>query len=188
MDIPWGSDLAYKFITNVGLITTNGPNGPDIMACEWTHHVSYSPGLIAICVNRYAATNENIKKTKEFGVSICAEDQNVISSISGKYSGKDYDKVKMLKELGYMFTPAEKINVVMVDDSAAQFECKLKETLEMGSHTIFIGEVVAARDNEERKPLGFHAGKYWVLEKNPEKPSDSERSKIDHVARRFLRK
>jgi hypothetical protein len=29
MDIPWGSEPARKFATNVGLITTDGPNGPD---------------------------------------------------------------------------------------------------------------------------------------------------------------
>jgi hypothetical protein len=32
-----------KFITNVGLITSNGPFGADVMGCEWTHHVSYNP-------------------------------------------------------------------------------------------------------------------------------------------------
>ena len=50
MDLPWGDDCSKKFVTNVGLITSDGPHGPNIMACEWTHHVSYSPGLIAVCI------------------------------------------------------------------------------------------------------------------------------------------
>lgn len=50
-----------KFITNVGLITSNGHFGTDVMACEWTHHISYRPGLIAVCIHPDKATHENIK-------------------------------------------------------------------------------------------------------------------------------
>ena len=64
MDLPWGEERNKQFVTNVGLITSNGPNGHDIMSAEWTHHVSYSPGLIAVCVNFHDATHENIKATK----------------------------------------------------------------------------------------------------------------------------
>ena len=67
MEIPWGSEAAKKFVTNVGLITSNGPYGHNIMAAEWTHHVSYNPGLIAVCIRPTAATNANITKTKKFG-------------------------------------------------------------------------------------------------------------------------
>ena len=101
MDLPWGDSRSNQFVTNVGLITSNGPYGNDIMAAEWTHHVSYKPGLIAVCINPKDATHANIEKTKEFGVSLCASDQNVLSSISGGYSGKNYDKIEALKEIGF---------------------------------------------------------------------------------------
>ena len=77
MDLPWGSDYAKKFVTNVGLITTTGPKGDNIMAAEWTHQVSYSPGLIAVCIKPDETNNANISKSKEFGVNLCADDQNV---------------------------------------------------------------------------------------------------------------
>ena len=108
MDLPWGEERTKQFVTNVGLITSNGPNGHDIMACEWTHHVSYSPGLIADCINRTDATHENIEKTKQFGVNLAASDQNTLSSVAGGYHGKDYDKIAALKELGYKFFKAKK--------------------------------------------------------------------------------
>ena len=180
MDIPWGSDLAKKFITNVGLITTNGSNGHNIMAAEWTHHISYSPGLIAVCVCPGKVTHENIKKQKEFGISITAEDQDAVSSVSGGYSGKEYDKITALKELGVGFYNAKKIDVLMVKDVSANFECKLVKELDIGSHTIFIGEVLEANDHN-KQPLGYHGGKYWILEKNPEKPSDKERKRIADI-------
>ncbi len=52
MDLPYGDIKTWKFATNVGLITSNGPVGHNIMAAEWTHMVSYSPGLIAVSINK----------------------------------------------------------------------------------------------------------------------------------------
>ncbi|MBI2110294.1 hypothetical protein HYT51_00760, partial [Candidatus Woesearchaeota archaeon] len=47
VDLPWGDPRTIKFVTNVGLITSTGPHGDNVMSAEWTHQVSYSPGLIA---------------------------------------------------------------------------------------------------------------------------------------------
>ena len=59
-----------QFLTNVGLITSDGPYGPNVMAAEWTHHISYSPGLIAVNIRGRDTTAENIKDSKEFGVNL----------------------------------------------------------------------------------------------------------------------
>ena len=137
MDLPWGDERTKKFVTNVGLITSNGPYGYDIMAAEWTHHVSYSPGLIAACINRKDATNANIAKSKEFGVSLCASNQNVLSSIAGGSSGKNVNKIEALKELGFKFFKAKKINVLMAEGAAMNAECRLyKKNRAWGPHRI----------------------------------------------------
>src|SRR3989338_8642094 len=111
MDIQWGSEGAHKFTTNVGLITSNGPHGNNIMAAEWTHQVSYSPGLIMVNVGFDKATEENIKRSKEFGISLAAADQSIVSSVAGGSSGKEVDKIAVLKDLGVEFYKAEKIDV-----------------------------------------------------------------------------
>ncbi|MEK6909707.1 MAG: flavin reductase [Candidatus Aenigmatarchaeota archaeon] len=110
MDLPDWDEKSLKFITNVGLITSDGPFGPNIMSSEWTHHLSYSPGLIAVCPRPSRTTYENIKETKEFGVSLCAVDQAGMASISGGYHGREYDKIKALKELGFEFIKQRKLN------------------------------------------------------------------------------
>ncbi|MDQ6668911.1 MAG: flavin reductase [Thermoproteota archaeon] len=68
----------------MGLITTDGRCGSSVMAAEWTHHVSYSPSLIAINVRGDDATAENINQSKEFGVNLAAEDQNILCSLGGR--------------------------------------------------------------------------------------------------------
>lgn len=186
MNISWGSDEAHKFVTNVGLITSNGPHGPNIMACEWTHHVSYSPGLIAVCIGFDSTTNANIKKTKEFGVSLCSVEQSVLSSIAGSSSGKETDKIKALEEMGFKFYKAKKIAAPMVKDAALNVECKLFKEIVLGDHTMFVGEAVAVDSGKE--PLAFHGGRYWKLTQTLEKPSEKEREEFKKIIEKHKKK
>ena len=185
MKLPWGDSRSNQFITNVGLITSNGPYGHDIMACEWTHHISYEPGLIAVCINQDDATHANIAKTKEFGVSLCASDQNVISSISGGYSGKNYNKIEALKELGFKFFKAKKINALLVEGSAMNAECKLVKKIKLGDHTTFVGEVAELYHVTGKEPLIYHAQRYWKLGQNIAKPPQQELDIIKKVIEKY---
>ena len=187
MDLPWGDERTKQFVTNVGLITTNGPYGDDIMAAEWTHHVSYKPGLIAVCINPRDATHANIEKTKEFGVSLCASDQNVLSSISGGSSGKSIDKISALKELGFKFYKAKKINTLMVEGASLNIECRLVKQIPLGSHTTFVGEAVET-NLTDKKPLVYHAQKYWNLGDSIAKPSQDELDRISRTIENHKKK
>jgi len=185
VDLPWGDERTKKFVTNVGLITSTGSFGHDVMACEWTHHVSYSPGLIVVCIRPNDATHENIKQTKEFGVSLCSSDQSAMSSIAGGFSGKQYDKIKALKELGYEFYEAKKIKALMVKGAALNAECKLVNEYSLGDHTMFVGEVVEASNNPDKQSLALHGGKYWIMNTNAARPSEEERERVKNVVEKF---
>ena len=185
MDLAWGDEKTRQFITNVGLVTTNGPFGNDIMACEWTHHVSYSPGLVAVCIGPSKATHANIKSSKEFGISIASAEQTGISSISGGHTGREVDKIKALEEFGYKFSQAKKINALMVDGAVLNLECKLFKEIPLGDHTMFVGEVVEASINRDKTPLALHGGKYGQVVHNIQKPSQDERDKISAVIAKY---
>ena len=185
MDLPWNDERSNKFITNVGLITSDGPLGVDVMACEWTHHVSYSPGLIAVCIAPNKATHENIKQTKEFGVNLSSTDQSVMSSIAGGYTGGRYDKINALKELGFEFYRAQKISVPMIKGAAANIECKLSKEIALGDHTTFVGEVIEASINADKVPLAYHGGRYFIMNTNVVKPSQEERERVRRVVEKY---
>ncbi|MSR86374.1 flavin reductase family protein [Candidatus Woesearchaeota archaeon] len=187
MDLPWGDERCKKFVTNVGLITSHGPHGNNIMAAEWTHHVSYEPGLIAICLDPEHATTANIKKTKEFGVSLCAVDQNVISSVSGTNCGRDVDKIAVLKELGFVFSLGKKTKVLLIEGAALNIECKLVKTVVLGDHVMFVGEALATKLGE-KEPIVLHAGKYWKLETSIAKPSPVDMEKQAKVIGKYKKK
>lgn len=187
MDLPWGDEKTVQFVTNVGLITSNGPHSQNVMAAEWTHMVSYSPGLIAVCIGPGKATAENIRATKQFGVNLAAFDQNVIASVSGSVSGKEIDKVAVLKDLGFMFYSGKKINALMVEGAALNVECKLVKQIPLGSHTMFVGEALEASASG-KPPLAYCKGKYWALSDSIEKPSEVEIQKIQSTVTRHGKK
>jgi len=187
MDMPWGSDPSRKFITNVGLITSNGPHDNNVMAAEWTHHISYEPGLIAVNVHTYDATHDNIMKTKEFGVNIAATDQNIDSSIAGGSSGKNVDKIAVLRELGIEFYKAKKINVLMIKGAALNMECRVIETKMMGDHMMFIGEVVEVTTGD-KEPLLYYGGKYYKVGDNLKKPDQKTIEKIQKLVEKYKKK
>jgi flavin reductase (DIM6/NTAB) family NADH-FMN oxidoreductase RutF len=181
LDLPWNDEISNRFITNVGLITSDGPFGADVMACEWTHHVSYRPGLIAVCIRPGDATHDNIRQTKEFGVNLCSADQSTMSSIAGGYTGNEHNKIDALKELGFEFYKAKRIEVLMIRGASVNIECKLSNEIPLGDHTTFIGEVVEASNNPEKEPLAYYEGKYFIMNKGIEKPSDEERERMKQI-------
>ena len=187
MDLPWNDERSNQFITNVGLITSDGPFGPNVMACEWTHHISYQPGLIAVSLGHTKATVENIRTTKEFGVNLCASDQSILASVAGGYTGSMYDKVNALKEIGFEFYKAKKINSLMVKGAALNIECRLYKEITLDDHITFVGKVVEASNNPDKVPLAYHKGKYWAMDKNLVKPSMEERERIKKVVEKHSR-
>jgi flavin reductase (DIM6/NTAB) family NADH-FMN oxidoreductase RutF len=92
-----------------------------------------------------------------------------------------YNKVDALKEIGFEFYKAKKIQAIMIKGASVNIECKLIKEIVLGDHTTFIGEVVEASNNPEKAPLAYHAGKYFVMNTTVSKPSDEERERIRKI-------
>ncbi|MBI1871991.1 flavin reductase family protein [Candidatus Collierbacteria bacterium] len=177
MNIPWGSKETDKFIGIVGLITTTGPIGENIAACEWTRLISYKPALIAINTEPNDATTENIRATKEFGAGIATSDQATLVSVAGGSTGREMNKIEALKELGFKFKLASSIKAPLVEGTALNLECKVIQEIVLGDHIMFIGEVVAA-ETGAGEPLAYYQRLFYKLGENLPKPSDEERERI----------
>ncbi len=75
----------------------------------------------------------------------------------------------------------------MVKGAALNAECKLFQEITLGDHIMFIGEVIDATQNSEKKPLVYHDGKYWSLE-SIIKPKPEEREKLRKVMEKHRKK
>lgn len=185
MDLLFGTPEAGSFVTNLGLVTTDGPLGPNVSTIEWTHLVSYTPGLIAVCIDLVDANHENLQATKEFGVSLASEGQNVLASLAGNTKGRQIRKIDFLKEIGFTFVPSKHIRPPLVDGASIQFECKLLQQLQPGNRTIFIGEVLAVNVFPENPPLAYHQRKFRKLGEQVHKPGQEVIERQKEVMERF---
>ena len=187
VDLPWGDERSIKFVTNVGLITSKGKHGDNVMAAEWTHHINYQPGIIMVNVNPKDATHDNISETKEFGVNLAASDQNNLASLAGGNTARKIDKVAYLKKLGYKFFKAKKINCLMVEGACLHIECKVIKKIPLNDHTMFVGEVQEAYIKEDKHPLIYYQGKYLSVGKELKKPSKALIKKWKALSEDFVK-
>lgn len=185
MDLKYGSSARDAFATNVGLITSNGPHGHNIMPAEWTAQISYDPAHITVSIGPAKASCANILATKFFGMTIATEEQNILSSVSGGYSGKEFNKIDLLKDLGFVFIPAKNIDVLMPVGGMLAVECEVVEHHEYPGRVMFVGKVLTVEADPSKKPLIYHRGKYWSIGNQLPKPSDDERAAMLSNIERF---
>ena len=113
--------------------------------------VCSEPPTIAVALNKQNLTNEFVSVSKVFTVSILSQD-TPLSFIGGFgfKSGRDVDKLKGVNyKLGETGAP------VVLDHTLAYLEAKLINQIEVGTHTIFIGEIIAADVLREGEPMTY---------------------------------
>jgi flavin reductase (DIM6/NTAB) family NADH-FMN oxidoreductase RutF/rubredoxin len=113
--------------------------------------VCAEPPIIAVALNKQNLTNEFVSTSKVFTVSILSQD-TPLSFIGGFgfKSGRDVDKLKGINyKLGETGAP------IVLDNTLAYLEAKEINQIEVGTHTIFIGEIVAADIVKEGEPMTY---------------------------------
>jgi flavin reductase (DIM6/NTAB) family NADH-FMN oxidoreductase RutF len=148
------------FATTVGLVTTKGSHGENVMAVEWTMQVSYEPMLIAIFIHD-SPTLWNIKDSNVFGVNIASDAQANLANIAGGYSGTEIEKLTIPHT--FETYPGEQIDVPMLKGCVLNAECKVRTIQELGDHIMVVGEAVVASFDEKKYPLIYTRGNYRKL-------------------------
>ena len=147
----------------------------NIITIGWTGTICSDPPMCYISVRKERHSHELIMKNKEFVINLTTEDLAAATDWCGVRSGRDYNK---FKEMHLHTEPAQVVKAPLIQESPLCIECKVVEVKELGSHDMFIAEVVAI-DAEEKlidkgtgafqlnhaKPLAFSHGKYYGLGK-----------------------
>lgn len=111
--------------------------------------VTSNPSVIAVSINHDNYTNKIIKENNKFGVSILKEttDAKIIGTFGFK-SSKDTDKFE-----GINFK--EIMEIPVLEDTCGYMVCKVIDTMETSTHTIFLGEVIEADDYSEENAMTY---------------------------------
>ena len=126
--------------TPVFLVGTYDHTGrPNIMNAAWGGICASQPPSIAVSIRKSRWTYNAILERKSFTINIPSRKLAAQSDFAGMHSGRDTDK---FTALNLTPVPAEHVDAPGIAECPVIVELTLSHTLELGSHTQFIGEIM----------------------------------------------
>lgn len=118
---------------------------PNIITLAWVGTVNSEPPMVSISIRPERYSYDIIKETGEFVINLTTEQLVKATDYCGVRSGRDVDKYEQTG-----LTPCESgtIKAPGIAESPVCLECRVKQDIALGSHTMFIAEVLAVSVDE----------------------------------------
>lgn len=149
------------------------PEEHNLLTIAWTGTVCTTPPMCYISVRAERYSHEIISRTGEFVINLTTRQLARATDWCGVRSGRDCDK---FAEMG--LTPGAALNVSapIVEQSPVNIECRVKQIIPLGSHDMFLAEVVGVQVDaqlidpatgkfclEQADPIVYSHGEYFAL-------------------------
>lgn len=156
------NNVAFRNLSyGVYIISTLDGERPTGCVANSVMQITSSPATIAVSMNHDNYTNSCIEMSGKFAVSILTEESDAgLIGTFGFQSGKDTDKFVDVEF-------AEKEGLPIVTDSCGYIVCKVINKMETSTHTVFLGEVVAADVLKNENPMTYSYYHKVVKGKSP---------------------
>ena len=129
------------------LVTTRGRDGKDnIITVAWTGTVCTNPPILYISVRPERYSYKALKETGEFVVNLTTEDMAKETDFCGVRSGRDMDK---FERTGLHKAEASIVEAPIILESPVNIECRIREEIPLGSHSMFLADVVHVTVEDE---------------------------------------
>ena len=144
----------------------------NIFTVAWAGTICTNPPMLSISVRPERYSYHMMKETGEFVVNLTTESMAWATDYCGVRSGRDVDK---WKETGLTPEKANVVDVPVIKESPVNIECRVVKVEELGSHHMFIADVVAVDVDEAymdekdtfhlsmAKPLAYSHGRYYGM-------------------------
>lgn len=160
----------------VVLITSRNSEGKDnVFTIAWGGTVCTKPPMVSISIRPERLSYEYIKESMEFIINMPS--QKIVKAVDycGVKPGRKFDKIK---EMGFTMKEGTHVNAAYIDECPVAIECKVKSITPLGTHDMFVAEVVGSHINEdlmdEKGKIHFEKGdlitychgEYYPMSKN----------------------
>lgn len=123
------------------MVSCGLPGGrPNIITVAWTGTVCTNPPMAYISVRPQRYSYDIIRSSGEFVINLTTEKLAKATDYCGVRSGRDVDK---FKEMHLTPVPGEQVQAPMIGESPVNIECRVVQVQELGSHHMFLAEVLA---------------------------------------------
>jgi len=132
--------------TPVVVVTCALPGGkPNGITVAWTGIVCSNPPLLAVSLRPQRYSYDIICQTGQFVVNVPSAAQAQGVDRFGTVSGRDADKFELT---GFTPEPATCVQAPLIREFPVNLECQVRERLLLGTHEMFIGEILAVHTDE----------------------------------------
>lgn len=112
---------------------------PNIITIAWAGTVCSSPAMVSISIRKERYSYDIIKESGEFVINLVTKELVKQADYCGVRSGREIDKFKEMKLTPSMST---KVSAPGIDESPVNIECVVKQIIPLGTHDMFLAEVV----------------------------------------------
>ena len=124
---------------------TDGEGNDNIITVAWTGTVCTNPAMAYISVRPSRYSYDMIRKTGEFVINLTTEKLAFATDFCGVRSGRDVDK---FRKLNLTKEKAQFVSAPMIGEAPVSIECRVREVKELGSHDMFLADVLAVHADE----------------------------------------
>jgi len=140
-----------------------------MMTASWVGVVCSKPPCVAVSLREATYTFGNIKEHGAYTVNIPSEKLAAVAAYTGVVSGRDTDK---FADTGLTAVKSDLVDAPYIEECELVIECRLIKTVELGLHTMFIGEIIDVKadksilgengspDPEKHRPFIWSVGGY----------------------------
>lgn len=122
------------------------PEEYNLITVAWTGTICSEPAMCYISVRRERHSYELIKKNMCFVINLTTKDLAYATDWCGVRSGKQYNK---FQEMKLSAAPAKMVQAPIIEESPVNIECRVKEIISLGTHDMFIAEVLNVQADEK---------------------------------------
>ncbi|MDD4850133.1 MAG: flavin reductase family protein [Gemmiger sp.] len=127
------------------LVSCGPKDAPNLITVGWCGTICTQPPMISISVRPERFSHHLITESGVFAVNLPTESLVKAVDWCGVKSGRELDK---FAALGLTATPATQIDTALLAESPLNLECRVKQVIPLGSHDLFLAEVVAVDVDE----------------------------------------
>jgi len=118
----------------------------NIITVAWAGTICSDPAMVSISVRPERYSHKMLVESGEFVINLTTKDLAYATDYCGVKSGRDVDK---FKEMKLTPIPASVVKAPMIEESPVNIECKVTEVKKLGTHDMFMAEVVAVHVDEK---------------------------------------
>lgn len=162
------------------MVTVADKEGRDnIITVAWTGTVCTNPPMVYISVRPERYSYHMIQEIGEFVINLTTRELAYATDYCGVTSGRQTDKFETLK---LTRQKASKVNPPLIGESPVNIECRVTQCLKLGSHDMFLAEVVSVHISEQYMDQN---GKFHLEKAQPMVYSHGAYYGLDHVLGTF---